>query len=143
MGYDVWGGSDPEETYIQQCFSSQKYKKGRWYTLEDEAGKIVSSLICYKNIFGLSDGCVGIGSIATMPRQRQKGYATHLLKNTVENLREEKIQHIFLYADINPAFYENLGFKALDEKEQKYKPSICMTLNAVQRSGEFAVPSYF
>jgi predicted acetyltransferase len=142
-GHDVWGDGIAEDAYIQLCLASPKYKKGQWYVLENEAGKIVSSLICYKNAFGLATGCAGIGSVTTAPAQRNKGYASLLVKGITGQLFGEKMEHIFLYADINPAFYEKLGFQVLSSQMQKHSPSFCMVLNAAPASKNITVPSYF
>lgn len=143
MGYDAWGERSPYDTYIQQGLASAKHKKGTWFVLEDERGNIVSSLISYKHAFGLSANCAGIGSIATKPDQRKKGYALFLIKGIVRQLVDEKINHVFLYSDIPPAFYEKIGFQALNEKAQRHKPSVCMVFSPIEKTEDIAVPSYF
>ena len=140
MGFDVWAEGDSETRYLDVCRNAPKYKKGQWFVLENDEGKLVSSLICYRNVFGLAEGCVGIGSVATSPDQRKKGYAAILLKDIITRLRETT-SHIFLYSDIAPAFYKKLGFQILNDDLQKHKPSLCMVYGA--DLSNLNVPSYF
>ena len=144
MGYDVWNEGETEETHIQMCLNSAKYKKGVWHVLENISGNPVCSLICYKNAFGLPDNCAGIGSVATLPLERRKGYASQLVQSVVNQLIFEKIDSIFLYSEIDPVFYARMGFQALENHLQKHPPSLCMRLDAAKNGKETsAAPSYF
>jgi predicted GNAT family N-acyltransferase len=128
MGYDVWGDNLPYEEYITMCQASKKYKKGKWYVLEaTDTKQLLSSLIVYE--LNLSDDQVvkGIGSIATPLYLRKKGYASLLVKETINKLeQEEKCNNFFLYSDIGIEFYKELGFSVLPNEFQKYKDSVCM-----------------
>ena len=35
MGYDVWGDKMLSQEYVTMCQGSSKYKKGKWYVLEE------------------------------------------------------------------------------------------------------------
>lgn len=34
MGFDVWSDGTAMDVYLQECRSSEKYKKGTWYVLK-------------------------------------------------------------------------------------------------------------
>lgn len=80
MGFDVWNGGLGFEQYLAGCRNSGKYRSGTWYVLA-QGEQIVASLIVYCRMFGLEDDCFGIGSLATLPEQRNKGYGAELVLN--------------------------------------------------------------
>jgi predicted acetyltransferase len=139
MGVDIWGrGLSPEE-YLKSCSESSKYKKGTWKVLTD-GNILLSSLIIYK----LDSNNFGIGSIATPQIYRKRGFATILIHRVIDDLKF-KGTGCFLYADIEPTFYEKFGFKALSKDLQKYNGSICMKLQLnknIDSEYDF-VPNYF
>ncbi|EQC43881.1 GNAT family N-acetyltransferase [Bacteriovorax sp. Seq25_V] len=135
MGQDVWSDNMSETEYLETCFKSEKYKKGQWWILEDN-GHIVSSLIVYK----FKDQSFGIGSIATCPYERKKGYGSKLLTDVI-GVYKISGHPIFLYSDIDAPFYERFGFMTLPEKYQKYRKSVCMCFGEYDDS--FEPPAYF
>jgi ribosomal protein S18 acetylase RimI-like enzyme len=122
MGFEVWAEGESHSEYLKGCFSSTKYMRGKWYVLEGPNGDLLSSLITYSFDSQLS----GIGSIATVPSMRNKGYATYLTQTVLEHLKGNGVATVFLYSDINPKLYENFGFEALPRRFQKYEKSLCM-----------------
>ncbi|WP_112180470.1 MULTISPECIES: GNAT family N-acetyltransferase [Paraliobacillus] len=147
MGYDVWGDNMSSEEYVTMCQDSSKYKKGKWYVLEaTDTKELLSSLIVYE--LNPSEDIIvkGIGSIATPLTFRKKGYASLLVKETINELeQEEDCNNFFLYSDIGADFYKTLGFIELPNEGQKYKDSDCMYYskeNAID-SISFEIPDYF
>jgi predicted GNAT family N-acyltransferase len=128
MGYDVWGDNLQYEEYITMCQNSNKYKKGKWYVLEaTDTKQLLSSLIVYDLNLSENQIVKGIGSIATPLFLRKNGYASLLVKETIDKLeQEENCNNFFLYSDIGIEFYKGLGFIALPNDSQKYKDSVCM-----------------
>lgn len=128
MGFDVWGDAMPSEEYVTMCQDSNKYKKGKWYVLEEKDTKeLLSSLIVYELNPSESLSVKGIGSIATPVHLRKNGYASLLIEETINRLeQEEKCKSFFLYSDIGTDFYKRLGFIVLPNDSQKYKDSVCM-----------------
>lgn len=137
MGFDVWGEALSSSDYLNGCRNSSKYQKGHWHVLvvNDE---IVSSLITYKNEFGLPKKCYGIGSVATPPACRNKGYASALVSEVVQKLEVAGGRAIYLFSDIDTGFYEKLGFEIVDIKSgcmvRRVDPLSALTQDA---------PSYF
>ncbi|MFD6211426.1 GNAT family N-acetyltransferase, partial [Peribacillus sp. NPDC060253] len=89
MGYDVWGDNMLSQEYVTMCQGSSKYKKGKWYVLEEtDTKELLSSLIVYE--LNLSEDLLvrGIGSIATPLHLRQKGYASILIEEVINKLEK-------------------------------------------------------
>ncbi|XQY93858.1 GNAT family N-acetyltransferase [Metabacillus sp. HB246100] len=128
MGYDVWGGDLPVEDYIKECSQSIKYQKGNWFLLQDDVtGKILSSCVIY-DLELKEMRVIGIGSIATRPEDRRKGYASELVRGVIKEIEHmENCSTFFLYSDIETVFYEKLGF--LRFPVQNYLQSTCMYLS--------------
>ncbi|EPO7472538.1 GNAT family N-acetyltransferase, partial [Vibrio cholerae] len=78
MGFDVWNGGLSFQEYLVNCQNSKKYQAGTWYVLVD-GERIVSSLIVYSGLFGLQEGCFGIGSLVATPELRHRGYGSKLV----------------------------------------------------------------
>lgn len=136
MGFDVWGDGQSLQNYLMDCRQSSKYQSGTWQMLciNDEP---VSSLIVYENQFGLSKNCYGIGSVATAPVHRRRGYAAHLISEITQRLlSQQKANAIYLHSDIDTDFYRKLGFESVGV-------SGCMILRGKYFNGNFCTPSYF
>lgn len=151
MGFDTWGEEgNTKEQHIEFCQQrvEYKYKYGNWYVLEDKE-TIKSSLICYKNAFGLALDAVGIGSVATQPEHRKQGYMSHLLDKSIFMEKEAgKVDYFFLFSDIDPYVYQKHGFVVLPKEYQKYDDTISMilpvhfTLDEILNK-DFLSPDYF
>jgi predicted GNAT family N-acyltransferase len=147
MGYDVWGDNLQYERYITMCQNSNKYKKGKWYVLEaTDTKQLLSSLIVYDLNLSENQIVKGIGSIATPLFLRKNGYASLLVKETIDKLeQEENCNNFFLYSDIGIEFYKGLGFIALPNDSQKYKDSVCMYYSKENDIDSISldIPDYF
>ena len=135
MGIDVWGGGSSEEQYLHECRTSAKYQMGQWYCLEGN-GRLVSSLIVYRNVFGIQERYAGFGSISTEPNHRGAGFASKLINDRIENLRSEGCAGIYLHSETDSSIYKRIGFRRLlssddsslmflgtDENEQSLLPA--------------------
>jgi N-acetylglutamate synthase-like GNAT family acetyltransferase len=142
MGYDVWGGGDSLDVYLEWCRASPKYRKGEWFVLEQPDGKVVSALLAHRFPQG-----AGIGSIATDPARRKNGCASQLIEGVLNVIAKRGVEHVFLYSDIAPKFYERFGFTSLPAEHQYHPPSTCMvrtrSLQALLAQPGFTPPPYF
>ena len=110
MGFDVWNNGLTFDEYLIACRKSAKYQSGSWYVLIDN-DTIVSSLIVYSDSFGLQEGCFGVGSIATSPNCRGKGYASYCIGSVIAELfANPNCKAVYLHSDIGYEFYNKLGF---------------------------------
>jgi len=122
MGHDVWG-EGTELEYLTACRNSTKYARGTWYVMETAKGELASSFIIYR----ISKGEYGIGSIATPKSLRKQGHATQLLLDILKEIEVESPRaNLFLYSDIEPAFYERFGLARIPQEAQRYKTTTCM-----------------
>jgi predicted N-acetyltransferase YhbS len=141
MSFDVWGQGSLED-YFEECQTSPKYARGVWYVLEAEDGDLVSSLIVYQ----LSAGQYGIGSIATPLPLRRQGYASKLVSEILEHIEQESPGAvIFLYSDIDPAFYERFKFQQIPKSAQRDPTTTCMVRgkNTEDFKSPLDTPEYF
>ncbi len=122
MGFDVWGNGSATK-YLEECRSSSKYKSGQWFVLKAEDGTLVSSLIVYT--FGANE--FGFGSIATPKELRKQGYASNLISRVLQQIKcNSPNAAVFLYSDIDPAFYERFDFRQVPRSAQRYETTTCM-----------------
>lgn len=142
MGYDVWNEDLSEEDYLRKCMASPKYPQGTWYVLEDSTG-LVSSLIVYRAGFDLPAECWGVGSVATPPAMRGKGYAGQLLQHVIDLAAEESVRGIYLFSGIDPSYYARFGFVPVPAAPPDL-PGVCMAL-CFRDADELkeAVPTFF
>lgn len=142
MGFDTWGDGDTQDTHIKKCLENTKYDNGTWFVLEENK-EAVSSLIVYKNAFNLPENCLGIGSVATPPKHRKKGYASALIREVLKVVKEHSTRGIYLFSDIDPLFYRKFGFEPI-AADQSHQDTNCMVLvfnNSEDLSA--SVPDYF
>lgn len=143
MGFDVWGNGLVFEDYLTECRNSKKYRQGRWFVMENAELGLCASLTVYE----LGDRTLGIGSIATRPDLRGRGFASALLTKALSRLDREGASRIFLYSDIAHTFYERFGFQALDRKHQSPPGSVCMVRgtdgDSLIRNPDINPPAYF
>ncbi|EGQ9206979.1 MULTISPECIES: GNAT family N-acetyltransferase [Vibrio] len=136
MGFDVWGDDLAYEEYLVGCHHSKKYQAGTWYVLIDNE-QILSSLIVYKNMFGLKEDCAGIGSVATPNSLRGRGYASNLVNLVkIELFSNHNCKTVFLHSDINHKFYSRLGFVSV-------KGTDCMYASRDAFDFDGSMPAYF
>lgn len=143
MGFDVWSGSATVEEYLNSCRDSKKYSQGRWIVLEKD-GALLSSLI----IYDWNKEWAGIGSIATTKELRRQGFAAELISGVITQLKSStELSTVFLFSDINPAYYNRFGFEALEAKYQSNSDAVLMGLSFTQTpawvAADFNPPSYF
>ena len=143
--YKEWSKNRTFEQY--KADNSKEDEYGIRYVAE-EKGQIVSSMIMlnFKGLFGCK--VYGFGSVLTPTEYAGNGYATKLLRYCIENVNTED-SLILLYSEINPAFYERLGFKSLPAHLQKDKKAVCMVLcgdriwQKLKNTSIDRIPDYF
>lgn len=149
MGYDTWSEGKSVEEYLSICRTSKKYKSGRWFILSEDSILKASLLIHSFNDWG-TRVIRGIGSVATQPEFRQKGYGHKIVKESITDLtRRENTSIIFLYSDISPDFYMKHSFVTLPEAYQTARNSVLMALmlprydEAIIEEYRDQIPKYF
>lgn len=143
-GYRVWSRN---RTFEQYCEDNGKEDvNGTRYVLEKD-GEVVSSLMLLKLNDFQSRKVYGIGSVLTPEKHSRKGYASILLRKSIDTVRDDAL--IFLHSDIRPEFYGRFGFRALPVQYQKKSGSVCMlrctedVWEELLAASSVHVPSYF
>lgn len=144
-GYREWSKNRTFEEYCNDNAKEDEYGIRYIMATDDE---ILSSVILLelKSIMGKK--VYGIGSVLTPQNHAGKGYATALLRKCLQQIKNND-PLIFLYSDINPAFYQRLGFRILPLEFQKVKKSTCMVRccdknwEALLKSSVALIPDYF
>lgn len=146
LGYDQWGEGLTLEEHIDKCMHSPKYENGEWFVIEDtDNEEVVSALIAYDLHKEGEPVVKGLGTFATEPFTRRKGYGSKLIDQTLQGLEAEDCYHFFLFSDIDTEFYKQFGFKELPEKFQKYDDTVLMYygMNDELDLETFTIPEYF
>lgn len=150
MGIDAWGDGQDRDHFLEGCRTSSKYAKGTWFILEDVDGKPVSSLITYNLDPVNGKPAVGIGSVATEPVERRKGHAGQLIWEVMNLFHDRDGSQVFyLWADVDPEFYEKFEFVRLPDKYQARAGSTVMircqkdVRDALWGDPNYKPPQYF
>ena len=123
FGFDAWNDGRDLATFLTSYKTYLPHLSGQRYVLET----MDSKMVCGVNTLRLGQNVIGLASLATAPQQRKNGYASLILKAVMALLRHENYGTKFLlFSEINPKFYEKMGFEALPEEKQKFLPSLAM-----------------
>lgn len=92
----------------------------RRFALVDGNGRVLSSAKRYRvraSLDGREIGVVGIGALFTPQRMRGRGFAERLIEQILADARSEGAELAILFSEIDPAFYEAMGFVAIPRRE--------------------------
>lgn len=136
MGFDVWSDGLSKDEYLSCCRNSGKYSKGTWFVLVEKE-QVISALIVYSGTFGLQEGSFGLGSVATPPKLRHKGYASKLVNLVkAELFAHQNGKVLYLHSDIDQQFYRRLGFVGIEGSD-------CMYIASDDAEFKGSIPDYF
>jgi predicted N-acetyltransferase YhbS len=124
----LWAGRRNLETYAAQTLEIAQGGYGRRYYrtigLYDD-GALISSCKRYERTVQLGARRLrvfGVGAVFTPEPLRGRGYASVMLAMLLDAARAERCDAVYLFSDIRPHFYEELGFRL--------QPSRSITLRA-------------
>ncbi|MDC0744268.1 GNAT family N-acetyltransferase [Polyangium mundeleinium] len=120
----IWSGGRSVDAYIE-AQRAQLRRAGpailRYTGLLDDTGRLVAGIKRYGLSVSVPGGGkapgVGIGAVFTRPEARGTGAASELLRAVLEEARANGVALALLFSDIDPGFYERLGFVALPALE--------------------------
>ncbi len=142
MGFDAWGGGKSEEEFLEALRPVQRYDLGTWYVLQGEDGP-VAALILYRSGLNLPAGCWGVGSVATWPEHRRRGYAAVLMQHVVALGEEEDARGIYLFSGVSPDYYRQFGFEFVSAAQpEDQDPCMVLAYQDVEELSN-AVPDFF
>ncbi|HEY9084702.1 MAG TPA: GNAT family N-acetyltransferase [Candidatus Tyrphobacter sp.] len=125
----LWAGRRNLDTYVTQTLEIAQSGYGRRYYrtlgLYDDDGALTSSCKRYERTVRLGARRLrvcGVGAVFTPEPLRGRGYATAMLGMLLDAARADGYDAVYLFSDIRPRFYEELGFRL--------QPSRVVTLRA-------------
>ncbi len=124
LTYPIWNEGLSERAYSQWNAAQLRTPWGRKhlqrFALVDDAGRLLATAKRYRYrafLDGRIGWMAGIGAVFTPHLQRGKGHASQLIERLLETERREGVLFASLFSEIDPGFYERIGFTAvpLDE----------------------------
>ena len=133
LTYPLWGSGRTFETYVAdlRTMASSAYgRRGRFTVGLREGDAIACSCKNYDRDVIIGERALratGYGAVYTAEPFRGRGFASAMIGASLDAERAAGRDLAYLYSDIDPAFYANLGFIAL--------PSRLLTLRAASLDG--------
>jgi hypothetical protein len=134
LTYPLWHEGLTREAYgrwnaaqMRTAWGSQHLQR---LALVDEAGALLSSAKRYRLravVDGRTVAICGIGALFTPIERRGRGHAGALVERVVEAERARGAAFAALFTEIDPAFYERLGFRSVPIDE--------VTVDVARRAG--------
>jgi predicted N-acetyltransferase YhbS len=118
----IWAAGRSFERYVADLreFAATGYGRRRFRLVGIRSeGEIVSSCKLYKRELRCADRtlhAVGIGAVFTREDCRGRGLATTLIASLLDAEQQAGTDVAFLFSDIRPHFYEELGFIAFPSR---------------------------
>lgn len=116
----LWSAGRPMDAYVEQTIALAESAYGRkWYrtfALSGGGGEYLASFKRYERAAvaeGLPLRAMGIGAVFTPEEQRGRGYASAMLALALDRAKSEGFDFAYLFSDIHPQFYKDLGFHEL------------------------------
>ena len=124
QNHAMWGGGRTRSDYaahVAEQLETAGPELLRYVGLVDREGRLVGSSKRYALLLRDAGGAplrtVGIGAVFTAPEARGKGVASEMVGAMLEEARGLGYAAGLLYSDIEPAYYERLGFVALPARD--------------------------
>lgn len=119
---ELWAGRRDFERYVAHTLEIARsgYGKRHYRTIGYYDGKtLVASLKRYERTLHVGAKrlrAVGVGAVFTPREFRGRGYASAMLAELLDRSRSEGYDIVYLFSDIRPQFYEELGFVTLPSR---------------------------
>lgn len=152
--FALWGHGRSYEEYVIQtqelAASGYGRRHYRTFALQDGNRSTLSSCKRYEREARLANvrlRAVGFGGIFTAPDERGKGFASAMIGLLLDRARSEGFDFAFLFSDIHPHFYEQLGFRTLPSRSFSFRADSIeqrsLTMQAAAESDWRAVRACF
>lgn len=120
---ELWAGRRSFDAYAEQtlALATSAYGKRSYRTIGlYDGGRLVASFKRYERT--MQNGAqklraFGFGAVFTPPEYRGRGYASILVASALDAARADGYDLAFLFSDIRPQFYAELGFRAVPSRE--------------------------
>lgn len=111
--HDVWGGGRSLDAHVAHRLQSAQHRRAQWF-VGTLSGRVVTSLGAYPIAFNWCGEIVpgvALGAVHTRAAFRGRGFASRLLAGVEHHVQREGVKLAVLYSDIDPAFYQRLGYQ--------------------------------
>lgn len=123
LTHEIWGGDRTQESYAGRVLqlSATPYGKKHYRTLALTGGtpEVLASFKRYERAARLASKplrAIGIGAVFTPPEHRGRGYASAMIGLELDRERKAGADFAFLFSNIHPQFYKQLGFVELPSR---------------------------
>lgn len=144
MEYREWSNGLNYCDFHKENIEEEKF--GNRYVFLNNKQEIVSSLIIYNELNfekHTTYKTFKIASVVTKVEHRNNGYATQMLIKVLEQLKRYNSNSIFfLHCDIEPVFYEKIGFRKLPNNLQTEHSLLMVNCNSIQLNELKVLPHY-
>lgn len=117
LTYPIWNEGLTRRAYGQWNDAQLRTPWGRQHlsrvALLDDTGTVLATAKRYRlraRLDGKTVDALGLGAVFTPPALRGRGHASRLLETLVDEARADGVSFAMLFSEIDPAFYERLGF---------------------------------
>ncbi|RYZ59274.1 MAG: N-acetyltransferase [Proteobacteria bacterium] len=121
----IWPhAADPAVHLVKRLHAVQQ-SRAEWFVGRSQNGVEVSCGVYPFTLFGKDNverQVRGFGAVYTHPRGRGHGYAGELIRFVRKHYQEAGVEDFILYSDIDPSFYERLGFHRLPSSAFEFSP---------------------
>jgi len=124
----LWAGERSFDRYVEHTLEIARSGYGRRHYrtvgLYDEAEQLVASFKRYeRTIVGAGERlrATGIGAVYTPPAMRGRGYASAMLAMELDRARNDGVDVAYLFSDIRPQFYQDIGFVPLSSRSMSLR----------------------
>jgi GNAT superfamily N-acetyltransferase len=138
LTFEIWNEGLTARAYSQWNAAQLRTPWGRAnlqrLALVDDGGRLLATAKRYRfgmRLDGRTGWMSGIGAVFTPPTQRGRGYATQLVERLLDMERRDGALLAGLFSEIDPAFYQRLGFASIPIDE--------VTIRVERRNGAPAV----
>lgn len=124
---ELWAGRRTFETYVAQTneIARSGYGQRHYRTVGLFDGRRpVASFKRYERTIHFGPHrlrAVGIGAVFTPNEFRGRGYASAMLAMALDQARADGVDVAYLFSDIRPQFYNELGFKTLPSRSMSLR----------------------
>ena len=132
----IWSGGLSPDKCIQSIHNQLTHpwgKKHLRYLLLRSGNEIVASLKFYSICItsrAKTFNFAGLGAIYTMERYRNQGYGAKLVRAATDLAKEQKLDGLLLFSDIDAGFYANLDFLELSNLNFELAPKAACDFTA-------------
>jgi predicted N-acetyltransferase YhbS len=127
LTYPIWNEGLTRRAYGQWNAAQLRTSWGREHlsrvALLDDTGTVLSTAKRYRlraRLDGTAVDALGLGAVFTPQALRGRGHASRLIETLVDEARADGAAFAMLFSEIDPVFYERLGFHRVSIDQARF-----------------------